>query len=225
MKEAKCIIFDFNGTLYFDYDENYDGWNEVTMKYLGIKIDERKYQGMLGMTDQAFTRDIFGNKPIEELDKYAEEKEDIYKRMCIERNISLEKKAVEFLLYAKSKGIKLMICSSAPRLNMDWYIETLHLERYFRLEDIISGRLDIPSKPAPDIYRYAIKMSGFKGKECIAFEDAPGGLRSALGAGFNKVYAIDSPKVDTALTSSLAPLVNWDYVMDNKEEIIRLKDI
>ena len=30
---AKAIVFDFNGTLFFDYKENLDAWNIISNKY------------------------------------------------------------------------------------------------------------------------------------------------------------------------------------------------
>lgn len=113
-----------------------------------------------------------------------------------------------------------MIASSAPKMNMDWYIKNLDLGSIFDINDIVAGRDDIPSKPAPDIYIYTQRLGGFKGEECIAFEDAPGGLRSALGAGFRHVYAIKSPGMDLKETGKLAPLLDWKWANEHIEEIL-----
>lgn len=217
---VKCVIFDFNGTLFFDYKENKDSWNEISIKYRGRPFQEDEYLSMIGMTDRAFAAHITGETDERKLDEVGHEKEEIYLDMCRERGLQVEKDAILFIEECIKRGVKIMIASSAPKENMDWYIENLGLTRWFRKEDIIAGRYDIPSKPSPDIYIYTQKLSGFAKEDCIAFEDGPGGIRSALGAEFRRVYAVLSPGVDTSVTGKLAPLVDWKYVKDNTDLIL-----
>lgn len=217
---VKCVIFDFNGTLFFDYDENKDAWNIVAKKHRGSEFGEEEYLSMMGKTDRKCAEYINNNATNEELDALSEEKEDIYLRLLIERNITLVKDALTFIDMCKKRGVRVMIASSAPKINMDWYIKNLKLDSYFDIKDIVAGRDDIPSKPAPDIYIYTQKLGGFTGDECIAFEDAPGGLKSALGASFRRVYAIKSPGMNLEETGKLAPLVDWKWAIDNIDEIL-----
>ncbi|MGN1163932.1 MAG: HAD family hydrolase, partial [Candidatus Ornithospirochaeta sp.] len=181
--KVKCAIFDFNGTLFYDYNENKDAWNMVAKRIRGSEFGEEEYLSMMGKTDRRCAEYIVPEASDEELDRISEEKEEIYLRLCVERKINIEKDALLFIEELKRRGVRVMIASSAPKMNMDWYIENLDLGRYFDIPDIVAGRNDIPSKPAPDIYIYTQKLGGFAGSECIAFEDAPGGLKSALRAG------------------------------------------
>ena len=217
---VKCVIFDFNGTLLFDYNENKDAWNQVALKIRGSEFGEEEYLSMMGKTDRLCAKYIVPDAPDEILDKISEEKEEIYLRLLLERGINIESDAILFIEELKKRKVRVMIASSAPKMNMDWYIRNLELGKYFHISDIVAGRNDIPSKPAPDIYIYTQKKGGFKGEECIAFEDAPGGLKSALGAGFRRVYALESPGMDTEETGKLAPLVSWRWVLENIEEVL-----
>lgn len=218
--QVKCVIFDFNGTLFFDYQENKDAWNEISLKYRGRKYQDEEYDSMMGKTDRKCAEYIIPGADVSLLDKIGEEKEEIYLRLCVERKLGLEKDAIDFINKCKERGIRVMIASSAPKENMDWYIKNFHLDSYFSLSDIVAGRNDIPSKPAPDIFIYTHKLGGFESNECIAFEDAPGGLKAALGASFRRVYAIESPGMDSEKTKVLAPLVNWKWVNENIEEVL-----
>lgn len=217
---VKCVIFDFNGTLFFDYNENKDAWNIVALKHRGSIFGEEEYLSMMGKTDRRCAEYIKRDGTDEELDALSEEKEDIYLRLLVERNIRLEENAVSFINKCKDRGVRVMIASSAPKMNMDWYIKNLNLGDYFDINDIVAGRDDIPSKPAPDIYIYTQRLGGFEGDECIAFEDAPGGLRSALGAGFRRVYGIKSPGMDLEETGKLAPLMDWKWANEHIDEIL-----
>ena len=218
--KVKCVIFDFNGTLFFDYNENKDAWNIVALKHRGSEFGEEEYLSMMGKTDRRCAEYIKKEGTDQELDKLSEEKEDIYLRLLVERNIRLEKDAVSFIEECKRRDVRVMIASSAPKMNMDWYIKNLNLGDYFNIDDIVAGRDDIPSKPAPDIYMYTQRLGGFEGEECVAFEDAPGGLKSALGAGFRRVYAIKSPGINLEETGKLAPLVDWKWALEHIDEVL-----
>ncbi|CAN0224199.1 unnamed protein product, partial [Hapterophycus canaliculatus] len=55
----------------------------------------------------------------------------------------------------------------------------------------------VEGKPAPDIYLAAARRMGKKPHECLAFEDALSGVRSAKAAGMF-VVAVPDPRLDKA---------------------------
>lgn len=222
MKTAEAVVFDFNGTLFFDYDENRDAWNEISLKYRGRLFTNEEYDSMMGMTDILCAEKIVGKRDISFLEKVGEEKEKIYLRLCKERVLSLEKDAVTFIKQLKEDGIKVLIASSAPKANMEWYMNNLGLVSLFPPEYIIAGRYDLPSKPEPDIFRLALSTAGVAGEDAICFEDAPNGLRAALRTPFEKVYAINSPGFDNTIQKTLAPMIDWAYTLSHYGEVISL---
>ena len=222
MRNAEAVVFDFNGTLFFDYRENRDAWNEVSLKYRKREFTDDEYNSMMGMTDEECARRIIGNKRESELKEVYEAKENIYLRLLRERHLGLEKDATEFIKRLKEDNIKVMIASSAPTMNMDWYIENLGLDKLFDRSYIIAGRTDIPSKPAPDIFRLALTISNTKPENAICFEDAPNGLRAALATPFSKVYCISSPGFDDTVQKTLAPIIKWSYTLSHYTKVIRL---
>lgn len=222
MKTAKAIVFDFNGTLFFDYQENKDAWNEISLLYRNCTLDDAFYDSLMGMTDPLCVRKILGDLPVQRLTEIANQKEEIYLRLCLERKLKLEDSAICFIQKLKTDNIKVLIASSAPKINMDWYYENLGLKDLFRKEYIIAGREDLPSKPQPHIFQYALKVAQVAPQEAICFEDAPNGLRAALATPFRKVYAIESPGLDSTEAKKIAPMINWDYALMHYTEIISL---
>ena len=103
--KVKCVIFDFNGTLFFDYNENKDAWNIVALKHRGSEFGEEEYLSMMGKTDRRCAEYIKRDGTDQELDALSEEKEDIYLRLLVERNIRLEKDAVSFIEECKRRGV------------------------------------------------------------------------------------------------------------------------
>lgn len=223
MKTAEAVVFDYNGTLYFDYRENRDAWNEISKKYRGRSFTDTEYDSMMGMTDYMCVRRILGDDtPLQTLEDISREKETIYLTLCQKRNLKIEKDAREFILRLKNDNIKVLIASSAPKMNMDWYYENAGIKDLFNPENIIAGREDIPSKPAPDIFRLALETAQTSPDKAICFEDSPNGLRAAIATPFKKVYGIESPGFDDSEQRTLATMIDWSYTLTHYDKVISL---
>ena len=73
----------------------------------------------------------------------------------------------------------------------------------------------VQGKPAPDIYLAAARRMGLDPRECLAFEDALAGVRSAKAAGMFVVAVPDQrldkgPFVDAGADVILETLSKWD---------------
>lgn len=217
---AKAVVFDFNGTLFFDFKENEDAWDLTCQKYRGYGLAKGEFSRFAGMTDTACASLIFpeGNK--EKIIEIYTYKENLYKDLCLEHGLDLAEYSREFILALRERGIKTAIASSAPTMNMDWYIPHFGLDKLFDV--LIYGREDLPSKPNPDIYLLSQKELGVKADEAICFEDAVAGIKAGLAAKFAKTYALESPGIDLSETGKLAPLTNWKWCLENIEKVISL---
>jgi sugar-phosphatase len=65
-------------------------------------------------------------------------------------------------------------------------------------------------KPHPEPYLRGAEVLGFRAEECIAFEDAPAGIRSAKAAG-SRVVALRSTDSDDALRAAGADWLADDF--------------
>lgn len=217
---AKAAIFDFNGTLFFDFQENEEAWDLTCIKYRGYGLKKGEFASFAGMTDTKCASLIFPEGDKDKIVEIYTYKENIYKDLCIDRGLKLADYSLEFIKMLKERGIRLAIASSAPVMNMEWYIPHFGLDKYF--DKLIYGREDLPSKPEPDVYLLAQRELGVKGEEAICFEDAVAGVKAAVSAGFARTYAIDSPGIDTSVTSKLATLTTWKWCVDNFEKAIEI---
>ncbi len=224
MKSVSAVVFDFNGTLFFDYRENKDAWNEISMRYRGRVFRDDEYDSMMGMTDPMCVKKIVGNVGADEIKRISDEKEDIYFSLCLERGLKIENDALSFIDRLKKDNIKILIASSAPKKNMEWYKKNLNLLDYFSPSFIIAGRDDLPSKPESDIFRLALTTASVDGSNAICFEDSPNGLIAAINTPFGKTYCISSPGFDDRVQKTLAPVITWGYTLDNYEDVITIAD-
>lgn len=192
----KGIIFDFNGTLYWDSQLHYDAWREYSKLLRGYEFtDEEMRDKMFGHTNEDIIEYAIGKKPTKEMvEKYGKEKEALYRKRCLldPENFKLAPGAIEFLDYLKEKNIPRTIATMSEWDNVEFYIKEFHLENWFDLDKIVYSDGTIPGKPAPDIFQIAAKKINLQPKDCVVVEDAIAGIRSAQGAGIGKVIAIAS---------------------------------
>lgn len=215
----KGIIFDFNGTLFWDSQLHYDAWRDFSKKLRGYEFTDdemRKY--MFGRTNKDIIQYCIGKEPTDEMvEKLANEKESLYREMCLKdkEHFKLANGVEEFLDYLKENNIPRTIATMSEWQNVEFYIKEFNLARWFDLDKIVYSNGKIKGKPAPDIYEIAAKNLGLEPKDCIVVEDALSGIESAHSAKIGKIIAIASLE-----DHSLYEPIEYLYqIIDNFDEI------
>ena len=210
----KVIIFDFNGTLYWDSQLHYDAWREYSKMLRGYEFtDEEMRDKMFGHTNEDIIEYAIGKKPSKEMvEKYGKEKEALYRKRCLLKpeEFRLAPGAVEFLDYLKENNIPRTIATMSEWDNVEFYIKEFQLEKWFDLDKIVYSDGTIPGKPAPDIFLIAAEKIGLNPSDCVVIEDAIAGIKSAQSAGIGKIIAI----------ASLEPVEFYEKI-DCVEQIIK----
>ena len=192
----KGIIFDFNGTLYWDSQLHYDAWKEYSALLRDKPFtNEEMRDKMFGHTNSDIIEYLIGHKPTQEMvDKYGKEKEAVYRKRCLSDpdKFKLAPGATELLDYLKERNIPRTIATMSEWDNVEFYIKEFHLEKWFDIDKIVFSDGTIPGKPAPDIFLIAADKIGLQPKDCIVVEDAIAGVNSAKSAGIGKIIAIAS---------------------------------
>lgn len=192
----KGIIFDFNGTLYWDSAKHKQAWREFSKRLRGTPFtDEEMIKYMFGRTNEQIISYAIGKAPSPRLVKeLGDEKEAIYRQMCLDdrENFKLADGVPEFLDFLKENGIPRTIATMSDKNNVDFYVENFNLGKWFDIDKIVYSNGLIPGKPAPDIYEIAAKNLELKPADCIVVEDALSGIEAARLAGIGKIIAICS---------------------------------
>lgn len=192
----KGILFDFNGTLFWDSQLHIDTWREYSAKLREKPFtDEEMLKYMFGRTNEDIIEYAIGKKPDRELvERIASEKEAIYRQMCLDKpeKFKLAPHATEFLDYLKSKKIPMTIATMSEWCNVEFYIKEFNLEKWFDLDKIVYSDGTIPGKPSPAIYQIASERIGLTPLDCVVIEDALSGIESAKRAGAGKIIAVAS---------------------------------
>ena len=190
-------IFDFNGTMMFDGDIQNNSWR----KYLETKINrtilEDEFQKYVNEKNIIDTFKYFLNiecSPEEAL-KIGEEKEVIYRKMCLESpDFKLAVGLVDFLDYLKEKGIDRNITTASAFPNVKFFFDHLDLDNWFDINNVAYNDGIISGKPDPSIFLLAAKNINVDIKDSIIFEDSYSGIEDAKRAGAKKIVVVDSMK-------------------------------
>ena len=216
----KGIIFDFNGTLYWDSHMHKRAWRQYSKMLRGTEFtDEEMVKHMFGRTNEEIIRYAIGKQPTTQMvQKYGDEKEALYRQMSLDcpETFHLANGAVEFLDFLKENNIPRTIATMSDKTNVDFYIEHFELDKWFDVDKIVYADGVIPSKPAPDIYEIAAARLGLTPAECIVVEDAISGIKSASDAGIGKIVAIcsEEPFEMYEKISAVSLIINDFYEFD-----------
>ena len=192
---AKAIIFDFNGTLYFDTEKHDAAWRECAQELIGKPMTKEDFENIKGRTNKLILEYFLNEAPTDEqVEKMGSIKERMYIQKCIDDPdcLHLADGADEFLDGLKEKGVPIAIATSSPAENIDFYFDYLGIGKWFTRDLVIYDDGTINGKPAPDLYLRAAERLGVKPDECIVFEDGFSGIAAARNAGVAGIVAVAS---------------------------------
>lgn len=181
------IIFDFNGTLFFDSDKQEQAWHTVSRQLRGKGFtSEEMYERVHGRSSRSIFEYLL-RKPLtqEQVWELIERKETIYRELCLqdEERFRLAPGAAELLDWLCEHGIPHTIATASEIRNVRFFREHFGLDRWFDPRRIVYDDGTFSGKPAPDIYLRAAERIGLSPSRCIVAEDARSGIEAARRAG------------------------------------------
>lgn len=208
----KAVIFDMDGVLQ-DSETICDKVWQMVGEEMGLDSTDVAIQHCRGMnrTDtQIELKKIYG----EDFDSLA------FLNRCTEKFIEIENTtgvplmpyAKECLSYLKPK-YRIALASSTRGIHVKRQMTTGGLIGYF--ETLTTGDMVTHGKPDPEIYLMACNSLGLKPEECVAIEDSPNGIRSAVSAGMKAIMVPDKIQPDNEMKEKAWKIV--DSLKDLKE--------
>lgn len=147
-----------------------------------------------------------------------EEVEDLIQRKRSLFNDAFDTKEDLFLLEGvekliidlHTKGMQLILASSASKVTIDRVFKRFGLSSYF--SHIVSGEDFLNSKPHPAIFEHAASLSVAPKENCIVIEDSTNGVLAAKSAGIFCVGYLSE-------NSKLQDLSQADFVISHFDEL------
>nr|WP_321426963.1 HAD family phosphatase [uncultured Acetobacteroides sp.] len=191
------VIFDFNGTLFWDTYLHNEAWDCYLEHHGFAWSDEEKNLKIHGKTNQDIFQAIYQRALSEdELGPMIMEKETIYQTLCRQQQMDLAPGAVALFGALADGGIPFTIATGSGKENVDFYFELLHLERWFRYDSIVYNDGSFRGKPHPDSFLLAADKLGIAPSSAVVFEDSISGIQAAENAGVGKIVIVNSNSED-----------------------------
>ncbi len=223
MSKVKGLLFDFNGTLFFDSDYHIEAIKQ-SAEIFGVDTLTREFivSHIFGRPNEEIVKNfVKPDASTHDIEKFEQIKEDTYRALCKKTpdKFHLCNGVPQMLDYLKSRDIPFCIATGSPYSNVEFYFEHLGLARWFTLDNLVYSTGDFNGKPAPDIYLRAAERIGLDASECAVFEDATSGILAARAASAAKVICvweegIPSPVTDTAIPDAVYhDFSNWKAIL------------
>lgn len=112
--------------------------------------------------------------------------------------------AEEFLNYLKENNIPINLCTASLKVNVDFYYDLLHLEKWFDKDLIAYDDGSFENKV--EMYKAAAERIGVDIKDCFVIEDSLSSIDQAIIAGCKNIIAIK--KTDTPDYPEIKQVIN-----------------
>lgn len=194
-RSIKGVIFDFNGTLFFDSDKHEKAWKKFSSEIRGYPFsDEEILTKVHGRTNKTILEYLL-QKPISDqlLKQYIKKKEHYYPQSCLQdpANLKLVDGAITLFEFLLDNNISMTIATAAEITNLTFFNEQFRLDQWFDLDKIVFDNGAIKGKPEPDMFLKATTKIDQIPSDCIVFEDSESGITAAKKAGIGKLVIID----------------------------------
>jgi len=179
----RAIIFDFDGVI-VDSEPMHEAALLAASRELGMGFTHAQYMTYIGLDDrETFERVARDNGRAlagEDLERLAAVKWEQV-QVLIARGEAPSYPGVLELISTVAERCPLAICSGARRREVLAILKRLELARVFGV--VVTADDVAKAKPDPALYRLAASRLAVAPQRCVAIEDTPRGMASAIQAG------------------------------------------
>ncbi len=185
MNSPRAVLWDMDGTLINSEEFHWISWRD-TMANEGIVITREQFLSSFGQrNDSILSRWLGAAATPERMERIANAKEELYRRLIRENGISPLPGVANWVRQLHEQGWLQAVASSAPRANIEVVLAALAATHTFQAlvsaEDVRKG------KPDPEVYLTAASRVGVLPERCIVVEDAVAGIEGARRAGMRTI--------------------------------------
>ncbi len=187
---VKAVIFDFNGTLYFDSEYHHTAWEAMSQLMCQKPLAQALPGTMLGLKNIDIIHLMDPSLNEVESEVYSKQKEAMYREICLSDNehLHLVEGAIALFDYLKQQQIPFTIASASIKDNIDFFVETFALTNYFDPTKILYDDGTYLSKV--EMYRNACAVLEVDPKDVLVFEDSAAGISHAKESGIGYIVGV-----------------------------------
>lgn len=192
--EFQGIVFDFNGTLFFDSHYHNQVWKQLAKELRGTALSDEEMNGHIHGKNNEKIIDYISDHTLtkEENEKLSKRKEAMYRELCKAnpKTTKLAAGVLPLFQELQEHHIPFTIASASIKENIDFYIEQFHLDQWIDPKTIAYD--DGSYEDKIEMFKQAANNIGCDITQCLVFEDSNSGIRFAHSAQAKGILAIDS---------------------------------
>jgi HAD superfamily hydrolase (TIGR01509 family) len=204
-----AVIFDCDGTLVDSEPLARTAWERVLAAY-GYAATPADFETSVGMPYR-HTHAYFAGRV--ELPPAAEFWPEFSGELftLIDDGLAVFEDAVGAVHELRAREIPVAVASSSPRERLDRTLARAGLTGAFPVT--VAGDEIARGKPAPDMFLAAAARLGVSPAECVAVEDSPPGVASALAAGMVTIAVVRAPGAAVAAAHRVLDALTADAIL------------
>lgn len=190
-----AILFDFNGTMLFDGPLHEMAWHDFAQQVRGTAFTHEEMAQMHGKVNVKIIEYLKPTIDKQEAISLSKEKEAMYRSICLKQPhvFQLVSGLSELLDELKQHQVPCNIASASIKENIDFFVDSFHLEKWFDPSKIIYDDGSYLDKV--QMFKDAAAQLGCSMDECLVFEDSISGMQCAYEAGAKGIIAV-APKAE-----------------------------
>ena len=189
----KAVLFDMDGVI-VDTEPLHKKAYHLMFADVKINVSESLYEGFTGQATYGICAKLVREFNLSESPQYLVDLKRKHFHDLFENHsdLSLLDGVLELIKEYYSRGLVLVLASSASMPNIDRIFKRFNLNSYFVAK--LSGADLKASKPHPEIFINAAEASGHSREHCMVIEDSTNGIAAAKSAniycvGYNSVHS------------------------------------
>jgi HAD superfamily hydrolase (TIGR01509 family) len=201
LSSVKGVLVDMDGLLLDTERIAEKAWLRAAAD-TGTPLPEGFYFTLIGQSMRVIAERLEEVMPAEKVESYLKAANRHYHHLLHAGDLPVKSGAKGFLEYLQSSRLAYCLATSTYRRLAASKLERAGLAGL--IEHRVCGDEVSASKPEPDIYLLAARKINCDPKDCLAVEDSPNGILSALAAGCRVVHVPDLAPVDPDLLEQVA---------------------
>jgi HAD superfamily hydrolase (TIGR01509 family) len=201
MEEIKAVILDFDGLMVDSEPLSMKAWQKLLAE-LGHTIEHEEFREIIGMEAIASADFLCRRKGLSIRCEEVVDRHYQYWMTITQEEAQPVEGLLDLIEAVGEHGRKLGIASNSRSEYVEGVLKKIHLDD--RFECVITSDRVAKGKPAPDVYLISAACLGVRPETCLAVEDSPPGLESALRAGMRCVVVPNQDLIHEAYEGAFA---------------------
>jgi len=219
MDHIQAIIFDLDGLMVDSEPLSLKAWQKLLIAY-GYRLDEEDYSQLIGVDEHSTINRLRQGRvlPLSDVEIL-----DIHYRYWMEiasQDAQPVNGLFDLIEAIRTHGLKMGVASNSRSYYVSLVLKKIGLNSNF--ECVVTSDQVERGKPAPDIYEAVARCLEVSPIFCLAIEDSPVGLQSALNAGMRCVVVPNHSLIHEKYDGAFARFPTLGDLIKDLDNILEL---